>query len=519
MSNFYELLDNQSLAINKEEELIESIFKQYENVLISSIIRSFGLDFIITDRYGGDVDTIKNVKKIDSNEAMIYKNINNKAHYDSLEKYDPSVYYSHKEYKAKNAEISRRKKEGKLYDAYTGEKIKRNETTHLDHIVAASEIHRDRGRVLSGISGVELSNRQENLAATNPKTNRMKSNNTMMKFLNKRGDEYTDHQKKTMLEIDEKARKQYDNKIAYVYYTGSRFRNDLMLAAGKVGLQMGTRQALGFIFAEIWFATKQELESLDDRFDFAKMLEAIGNGIEKGYVNAKRKHKEIFEEFIDGAMAGALASLTTTLANIFFSTSKNAAKILREAYISSIEATKILFLNPEGLPFGETVRAALKVMALGSSVIVGSLTSTAVSNAPIGKFPLVGEIVTDFSGIFVTGIMTCSLIYFIDRNEKINLLIEGLDEFAFLNDIARHYEDQAEYFEKYASELMKIDIEKLIKETEEYSDLVRKISVSNDLNYMNLELKDFFVQKQINLPWEDEFDSFMNDKDSNLVFK
>ena len=44
--------------------------EQYEKVIIDSIITSFGLDFLIRDQYGGDVDTIHNVRKIGQDELM-----------------------------------------------------------------------------------------------------------------------------------------------------------------------------------------------------------------------------------------------------------------------------------------------------------------------------------------------------------------------------------------------------------------------------------------------------------------
>lgn len=52
------------LSINPEDNLMDGLFKQYERVIIDSIITSFGLDFFIKDRHGGDVDTVHNVRQI-----------------------------------------------------------------------------------------------------------------------------------------------------------------------------------------------------------------------------------------------------------------------------------------------------------------------------------------------------------------------------------------------------------------------------------------------------------------------
>ncbi|MDO9663821.1 DNA repair protein, partial [Glaesserella parasuis] len=67
---------------------------------------------------------------------------------------------------------------GTMVDGYTGEKINADDikkerngkefeyVTELDHVVAASEIHDDLGRILSGLDGVELANSEDNLVST-----------------------------------------------------------------------------------------------------------------------------------------------------------------------------------------------------------------------------------------------------------------------------------------------------------------------------------------------------------------
>ncbi len=59
------------------------LFKQYEKVIMESLITSFGLDFLIKDQYGGDVDTIYNVRQIGKDSQMNYKNKNNEINYES----------------------------------------------------------------------------------------------------------------------------------------------------------------------------------------------------------------------------------------------------------------------------------------------------------------------------------------------------------------------------------------------------------------------------------------------------
>ncbi|MGP1560676.1 MAG: hypothetical protein ACTTIC_01140 [Helicobacteraceae bacterium] len=256
------------------EPLTDSIFNQYERVIVESIITSFGLDFLIKDRHGGDVDTVYNVRQIGKDVQMTYKNQANAAVYEDRGEYDSRAYHSDPAYIAKNREISIKRKSGDLTDAYTGKRMSANDKSDLDHVISAKEIHNNRGRVLSGISGLDLANSDENLQATNPHTNRTKKVDSMTDFLEKHGDEYSSEQKVLMLEKDRVARRAYNQKIERAYYTSSQFRTDVALAAGSVGLKMGVRQAVGFVFTEIWFCVKDEFDTLKQRanFDLADFL-------------------------------------------------------------------------------------------------------------------------------------------------------------------------------------------------------------------------------------------------------
>ena len=81
-------------AVLDEQNVYSSIFQQYEKVVIDSLITSFGLDFLVRDQHGGDVDTIHNVRKIGQDELMGYKNSSNEAAYNNRPDYDASSYHA-----------------------------------------------------------------------------------------------------------------------------------------------------------------------------------------------------------------------------------------------------------------------------------------------------------------------------------------------------------------------------------------------------------------------------------------
>lgn len=110
MSGAYAVNAGKNFSPDPSEPVFESIFRQYERVLVESLITSFGLDFLIKDQYGGDVDTIHNVRKIGQDEQMTYKNRSNQSAYENLNAYDSAEYHKDARYIARNRAISAQKK-------------------------------------------------------------------------------------------------------------------------------------------------------------------------------------------------------------------------------------------------------------------------------------------------------------------------------------------------------------------------------------------------------------------------
>lgn len=160
------------IGIEPEDNVFLGIWKEYERVIIESLIASFGLDFIVKDQYGGDVDTVHNVRKIGEDPEMRYKSAENQSNYEQRGPYDSVAYHRNEQYIKINAKNADLKKNGMLKDAYTGKTVKRNENIDLDHVIAAKEIHDDPGRILAGLDGKELANCEENLRPTNRSINR-----------------------------------------------------------------------------------------------------------------------------------------------------------------------------------------------------------------------------------------------------------------------------------------------------------------------------------------------------------
>lgn len=265
--NFVKQIDEN---YNTETDVYNSLFEQYERVVIQSLITSFGLDFLVSDQHGGDVDTIHNVRSIGKDEQMNYKSKRNKDAYKNREKYDGVAYHKEDHFRQKKHEAREKwQATGKnIKDEYTNgnvgfyghtKSVSPNKKAELDHIIAAKEIHEDRGRLLSNLNGKELADADDNFAWTNKSLNASMQDKSIQEYVEAHP-ELDEETKKRMLEKDKQARKAYNEKINRAYYTSPTFFKDTAKAAGKVGVAMGLRQALGLVFSEMWFSVRDEIK-------------------------------------------------------------------------------------------------------------------------------------------------------------------------------------------------------------------------------------------------------------------
>lgn len=550
-----EFLVGTDFAPDPTEEIMPSLFQEYERIMVESLIASFGLDFLVNDQHGGDVDTILNVRKIGQDPQMQYKSIANQKKYEQREIYDPDKYHKDEKYIARGKEVKAQKKAGTLTDAYTGNRLARNANVDIDHVISAKEIADDRGRVLSGLDGVTLANQRENLQPTDRSINRSmkeKSIEEYIKWLHEKEPEraaqlerlhgkpeteLTDKERKTlqkyeqqaaidqerMRQCDSTARKAYNARLARAYYSSPQFAWNMAKAAGNVSLRMGARQVCGFIFAEMWFSVKEEFQQAgeDSEFDLATLLNRIGNGLKRGWEQAKEKYKTLIDRALSGAVAGFFSSITTTLCNIFFTTAKHTARIIRQSYASLVEAAKVLFINPECYTFGERMQAVAKILATGASVVTGTMVSELIDNTAIGTLPVLGEAIQSFCGAFVGGIMSCTFLYLFDRSEIIKKLVQNLDNIHTIETEVQYFRQQADYFERYAAELMDIDLKKFQEEASLYWRIAALLENTKSAEDLNSTLKNAYQMINATIPWQgyECFNDFMQDKSAQLVFE
>lgn len=437
---------------DSNESTLKKLFNEYEQVIVKSLITSFGMDFLlIKDRHGGDVDTIHNVRQMQKGDNRFdgYANKKNEDTYSKNETYDKHIshdYHSDSRYIERNRQASVQKDNGTLVDAYTGKKIAQNEKVDLDHVISAKEIHEDAGRILAEINGVELANQNTNLQHTNRSANRSKGKKTVNQFADtlennrqirqnriaelKTTKHLTDIERKELRKLenleavdikkmkkaDEVARAAYEKEIASKYYTSQKFINDTLKASYKKGMQMGLRQALGTILTAVWMSVREEVPKLVTKLKVKFDLKCFFNGLVDIFKGAFKKvqeaYKEVIQSYSNGLLSGILSSLMTTFINIFTTSAKNVGKIIRECWSSIVEALNILLFNPNKLPFGDVIKAVAVIICTASSVVLGTVVSEAMGQIPALKIPIIGDVLPNFVGAVVTGLMSISLLYF-----------------------------------------------------------------------------------------------------------
>jgi hypothetical protein len=522
-----------------EKSVFENLFEEYEKIIFRSIITAFGLDLFIKDRDGGDVDTIHTVR----DSAVEYKNEKNAFKYENRGLYQSKEYHKGGLYQQTKHEA---RENYTLYgetviDAYTGnilgfygksKNAPHDRNAELDHVISAKTIHDDKGRVLAGINGGDLANAPENLEFTNESLNAsmgvfqkniLKENpdapmdaSEIPGYIEKHSD-LPQKTKDSMMEHYNKSKELYEKKIAKAYYLDlnnpscRRFYFDTAAASVNTGLKMGARQVLGFVLTEVWFSIKDSLSTANEGFN--EKISAIVEGIENGFKTAIEKYKDLISKFGEGFLSGMLASLNTTLCNIFFTTGKNIVRIIRQAWASIVEAAKIIFYNPEGLFFSDRMTDALKVLAAGAGVVIGTSVQEIVRSQLAAAPAFLADTVSIFAGTLCTGLLTVSLLFYIDNSPFDYFLLKAF------NDTVGAFKKQAALFTDYCAELQSFDIERFRQETDAAYNLSKRLkNIGNDWE-LNAILESAALEMGIESPWgSGSFNMFMNDPESKLYF-
>lgn len=518
---------------------------ELHKTMIHSLVTTFGLDFLLfEDKKGGDVDTIHNVRQ------GIWATEEARQAYNSRGAYNGHEYHQHSNYIARGREDKKKQQDGRLMDEYRGTNLGVTENRQLDHIISAHEIHHDAGRILAGLSGVDLANQDSNFQSTNGYLNNKKSNSSMQEFVEKLPkyiqdkqesivtkerklkqmpentpeqqhkkrivqdeirknkehlktlEEYNAHKDK-MLKADEDSRKHYDMQISWTYYTSSKFLGNTAKAATSQGFRMGVRQAIGLVLAEIWFELKDAIPTiirtcyknfsfeefwLETKTTFANIVERI-----------KVRFKEILTTFKDSFIGGILSSITTTILNIFFTSNKLLGKLIRESWSNLVQAIKLVTFNPQKLDFGDLMKEVSRIILASISTIAGVALNqhlTTVLTIPFGT-----EIAAFLSALF-SGLLMVGTGYFLDYSPVMKKVWDFLNSLKNKYDVfLNHIKEANAEIDRYMAELAALEFN---LNTEELKLLRYDLSLCSTESEKTVILKQEIERRNIDLPFEME---------------
>jgi hypothetical protein len=513
--------------------------QELEKTVVHSLTTTFGLDFLFfEDKKGGGVNTIHNVRQ------GIYATKEEAEKYTTRDAYDKDIYHKHENYVARGRSDKEDQLNGTLIDRYRGIKIEHNDTRDLDHIISAKNIHNDPGRILAEIDGSHLANQDSNLQSTGQSINRSKSAKKIPEFLaqvqanlpkqeanlrkkqaklhnmsrgtpaeqheyrsledairkeRKKIDELRSIDQEAMLAADHEANKSYNQNINRKYYTSSKFIKQSAFSAAESGLQMGTRQMLGLILAEMWFELREQLPALikkhNGNFQFNEFIGDIKEVSRKIWDRLKIRFTEFLNSFKEGVFSGILSSATTTLFNIFATTEKIAVKLIREMWSHIIQAFKTIVFNPERLGMADLARTVANIIAAGVAAIVGTMIYSQLT--PILNFPFGAEIAAFISAL-CTGIISLGLQYFINHSALMKKFWDFMGELSYTKTLEEFRRINAR-LDDYIQELAKIEFNFNQFELESFSN---SLHIANGEIEKSIVLQAEISRRNIDLPFQ-----------------
>lgn len=514
--------------------------EELEKTVINSLVTSFGLDFLLfKDKKGGEVDTIHNVRN------GVWATDAEKQHYEQRGEYDSTPYHQHENYIATGQKDKAKHAARTLHDPYRNTMLGGHEQRNLDHVISAKEIHDDAGRVLAGLSGVELANQSTNLQSTHETVNKSKKQAPINEYLQKLPGLITTHEatlakdrerlaalpretpqqqhkareledkiRKTenkltelkavdpeaMRKRDAEARGPYEQQINHTYYTSSKFLHQTARAAGMAGLAMGTRQMLGMVMAEVWFELREQLPALLDelkrKFSFEVFVDSITKSLKGIWERVQARFSSFLIAFKDGVFAGILGSLTTTLFNILATTQVMAIKIIREVWGQLVKAIKLMIFNPDQLSFVELCQAVTSLLSIGAATVVGSIAYAQL--LPICSFPFGAELAA-FASALVTGVVTLGLNYFLLHSgvaRKLWAYIESLTPHA---GTVKQFQAINAELDRYLTELSQLEFNLDVEELQAFT---LELQACNDELQRSAVLQQVVEARGIELPFE-----------------
>lgn len=436
------LRELKDLEASLPNEQTQSLFELCEKNVMQNIQQQFGLHYLVDSaKEGGQVSTTHNVRN------GIYANDEERLRYENRGEYDSYEYHKDSNYIAINKEQSALKKQGKMTDYMTGREIKRNANVDLDHKISAKAIHEDRARVLAEKSGAKLANTKDNLALTNSSLNRMKKDKSPEEFIAYKHDKLVEYERKmqdgslspkerekmeklksidddAFLKEAQKSKNQIDRKIDKAYYGSAKPYEELAnttLTDIQNIAKGGLKSAVAIVMIEVVRALFFELRATFKNFGNESLKDIFKRLKERAKIvfeNIKVNFKGIFEGSIEQSIGAFLSNLALFVINIFYTTAKRLASLIRAGFGSLIRAIKILANPPANMPKEDVAFEAAKVFVAGIITALSFLFAEGIDKLIKTICPFlapISEPVSVTMSALIGGILSTVALYYLDK--------------------------------------------------------------------------------------------------------
>lgn len=451
-------------------ELIISTQKEIQ----SQIITQFGLSQIFDSfQTGGDVTTLRNAQKgifaNVSDEERFNKEFNRK---DYEGRVDPET---GKDTRMNTLRKEKFNQQEILVDDYSDKVLKKDGSTHLDHIKSAKEIHSDDAARLymSDDQRNDLALSEENIAFTDSRINQSKGKKDLKEWSEesrRSGETNAEHFETNTEKVDEKhklANESYDKSIKKAkrdYYVSNTVNE-----SAKTGFNQAKKQAIGTVIIEINTIFFGSIGSLFNSWNmFTNAKERFNYFIEsiKSKLNGmKQRLVDIFITIKNSAVAGftggVLSSVTNTLINTVIKTSARFAKLLNDTVTSVIRAIKLLTQKSTNIPKEVRYKEAVKIISTAIATSIGVMLTESLSTylKTTVLNPLAVEIST-LIGSILTGVLVSLTVFLVDNFSEILAKIkDSFNNFITTSkttaeEIKQSYKESLKNIEHVYSELM-----------------------------------------------------------------
>jgi 5-methylcytosine-specific restriction endonuclease McrA len=470
------IISSKELKKQRMDELLNSC----QDEILKQIIGPFGLTkAMFNDKDGGNVTTTHNFEKgvvateADKQKYDAYKN--------SQEKFDRKPY--DKDLPQKRKELF--KKDGDITSEYTGNKLRKDGSTHLDHVVAAENIERNSkaNLFMDQNQRVDMANSKENLVACEGDINQSMGKKDKKDWVDqqrkkdpgKTNGESFGVDKDRLDKVTKKANKHVDKTVRNAQIKKQSV--ELLQTGAKEAMNNALKQAMGMVFHEVVNSSFIEVKRISNdplmRENFVdNVLEVFKNTVTK--VLAKSEH--IFNSVISGGIQGIISNLLTFIINNVVTTASKVVTIIRESMMGIWEAIKLIINPPKDTPKIEIARKATKIILGVVTTGVGLLFEKSVegfiSSIPI-LLPIASILGTAITAI-LTGIMGALLMFAVDKffdwlndpgTQKLEGQIEHMNASVnMFNKISENMDSQFQTSELY--KLCKIENGKILKSLE-----------------------------------------------------